>query len=354
MDVILLAPPRDGEPTPPSPEGPRLHGPLGEQRLRALIAWFMDRAQFVRLIAFVPAAEADFRWLLDFLSAAARSYGVEAVAILLLEQVTEDRLEALHTYGILDLVVLATMDRWESASAAMTTLARFRSARAAVARSGRGLSCRLWLAPGAGWEHHRRLASLSRGAPWLAIDTPGFDLAAETAAVPHALPEELRALPGGCWLYDQSLTIDAAGRVRICPRHAAGEEQGAGDLFGHTPEELLSRKTTVRGRVGQTAACRLCQVRGRFQWPESERPRPLPANAGAAAPAGAALAIVAPATAAPAGSPAGDGRAPLPFLQEILAVEGGAGAEALGAFEDRLETWRARLEEWDPGEGQPG
>jgi hypothetical protein len=315
MDLLLLAP--------AGPQDPRLFSSLGEQRLEGLITWFIDRGEFVRLYAFVPADDAALRWLLDRMSGIARRYGLETSAILPAERLGGDLLEALHARGILDLVLTAEARQLDAVLAATARIDGYpwRHGRAAAARSGRGLSCRLWLEPGDDGEDLQRLSILRRRAPWLAVEAPGFDLPAAPPRAAAELPEELRARRGGCWLYDLSLTIDAAGRVPMCPRHGNVAEGTLGDVFLHTPEELLARKEAGQSRVGESAPCRRCHVRGRFQWPEPERPRP---------------AVPAPPVAVP-----------VVESREIPADQPQAAAQALADFELRLQAWSAELEDWE-------
>ena len=88
-------------------------------------------------------------------------------------------------------------------------------------------------------------------------------------------------------------------------------------------------------RLGRTAACRRCGLRGRFQWPEPPRSRPgLPA-------------------ADPDTARNGSDRPTLEALSpEVDAGDVVASGQALEAFEARLEAWSARLEDWE-SEGEP-
>jgi hypothetical protein len=325
MDVILL---------PPAGAPAALFSPLGEQRLETLLSWFLDRGEFVRLYACLPGAGAERRWLLDFLAGAGRKLGVESVALLEPAELTWDLLEALHTRGLVDLVLREGTAGPDSTLAAVDLLGRYRAAHAAAARPGGGLACRLWLAPGAAGDDSRRLARLARSAPWLAVEEPGFELAAvRTAAIsagPAELPAAILSRPGGCWLYHQSLTVDAAGRLWMCPRHAGGPAEGrVGELFADPPEELLAAKQAGRARLGRTRGCRRCGLRGRFQWPEPPRLRPgLPA-------------------AAPDVARNGDRPRQEALTPEVDAADPLASGQALEAFEARLEDWSAHLEDWE-------
>lgn len=325
MDILLLA---------PAGPDPRAMTPLGERRLEGLVTAFVDRGEFVRLYAYVPADEAALRWLLDApggVAGIARRYGLEASAIVPAARLTTGLLEALHARGILDVVLTASGRAFAEALAAIAVIDGHHG-RAAAPRSGRALSFRLWLEPGDDGEDHRRLALLGRRAPWLAVEAPAFDVPAAPPLPASELPEELRGRRGGCWLFDLSLTVDGDGRVRMCPRHAEVEEGVVGDLFLHTPEDLLGRKRDARSRVGTNGPCRRCGVRGRFQWPEPERDRP----------------AVAPAATAAAAAPA-----PPAGLPETLEVDAGdpeAAARALADFEARLEAWSASLESWEDGD----
>jgi hypothetical protein len=250
-------------------------------------------------------------------------------------ELTWDLLEALHTRGLVDLVLLERDGEPDSTRAAVELLGRYRAAHATAAGPGGGLAGRLWPAPGAAGEGSRRLAALARSAPWLEVEEPGFELPAAAAGRPaEPPPAAVLSRPGGCWLYHQSLTVDAAGRLWMCPRHAGGPAEGrVGDLLADPPEELLAAKQAGRARLGRTEPCRRCGLRGRFQWPEPPRSRPGLAAAVPAAPrAGGDL---------------------LPRLEALTPEVDGedprASGEALAAFEARLEEWSAHLEEWEAG-----
>ncbi|HEX5719014.1 MAG TPA: hypothetical protein VF179_22820, partial [Thermoanaerobaculia bacterium] len=104
MDVILLP-----------PEDPN---PLGEQRLEALTTWLVDRGEHVRFFAFLPP-DSDGgrarRWLLGCLEGLARKYGVEVSTLLRPEQLDGEILEALHSRGLLDLILTADAGTFEAA-----------------------------------------------------------------------------------------------------------------------------------------------------------------------------------------------------------------------------------------------
>jgi hypothetical protein len=118
----------------------------------------------------------------------------------------------------------------------------------------------------------------------------------------------------------------------MCSRQGGAVEGQVGDLFTDTPEELWSRKEAARTRVGKTAACRSCGVRGRFLWPESAPP-PLAAAAaaleeGAAAPDRPDRRLLSP---------------------EVSGDDPRQAGEALAEFESQLEAWSARLADWEAG-----
>ncbi|HEY0512615.1 MAG TPA: hypothetical protein VGH73_11960 [Thermoanaerobaculia bacterium] len=325
MDVILIPP--AGE-SPGSSATHELYQPLGEQRLEALITWLIDRGELSRLYAFLPEEAAAARWTLGYLGEAGRKFGVEVSLLLPPERLTADLLEALHARGILDLILTAGAGSFGACRAALAALDDYRAGRAVVARSGRGFSCRLWLEAGEDGADYRRLAALTREAPGLAIDTPAFGLATQGAGR-TALPEALLSRSGSCRLFELSLTVDPSGGVWMCSRQGGAAEGRLGDLFTDTPEELLAGKDGGRARVGTTAACRSCGVRGRFQWPESE---PTPLAAQPAAP-GAGVARKRP------------DRPPL--TQEVSALDPRQAGEALAEFEARLEAWSTRLADWE-------
>jgi len=304
MDVILL--PTDDP------------NPLAEQRLEALTTWLVDRGEHVRLFAFLPPAGNSRRWLLGCLKGLTRKYGAEVSTILRPDQLDGDTLEALHSRGLLDLILTAGAGSFEAALDALAAFDRYRAGRAALARTGRALVCRLWLELGEDGRDSERLAQASR---WVAVDTPAFTLPVEISPLPP-LPAHLRSRSTGCWLFELSLTIDGAGGVWLCPLHAGlGEEGRLGDLFRDTPDELLARKPGARDRIGTSSACRGCRLRARFRWPEAEPPPVRPA----AAP------VV---------------REPAAVFPEIRMEQP---EEAGQAFEARLDAWSSRLEDWDEG-----
>ncbi len=338
MDILLL-PPLGDDPASDADAPRPLHQPPGEQRLSALIAWLIDRGELGRLYAFLPEAEPAAHWTLDCLGEAGRKLGVEVSLLLRPERLTVDLLEALHARGVLDLILTGggaasdTSDASDASRAALATFDRYRAGRAAVARSGRGFSCRLWLDSSEAGDDYQRLASLTRAAPGLAIDSPAFRLPVPRAAGPPALPEALLSGPGGCRLFELSLTVDPDGRVWICPLHGGAADGQVGDLFADAPEELLARKEVARARIGKTAPCRRCGVRGRFAWPESEPrlaapppPQPPPAEAAAA----------------PPGPP--DGQVLTP---EVAGDDPQRAEQALADFEASLEAWSSGLADWE-------
>lgn len=308
MDVILL----------PSDDP----NPLAEQRLEALTTWLVDRGEHVRLFAFLPPVGAARRWLLGCLEGLARKYGTEISTLLRPEQLDGDTLEALHSRGLLDLILTADAATFAAALDALAAFDRYRAGRAAVARTGRGLSCRLWLELGEDGRDSERLAQASR---WAAVDTPAFTLPMGIQPLPP-LPAHLRSRSTGCWLFELSLTIDGAGGVWLCPLHAGLEEGRLGDLFLDTPDELLARKPGARDRIGTTSACRGCRLRARFRWPEAEPPE-------APMPRGPAV------------------REPAAAFPEVRIEQPEEAGQALEAFEARLDAWSSRLEDWDEGQG---
>lgn len=316
--------------------------PLGEQRLEALATWLIDHGEHVRFFAFLPSApglpgDTARRWTLGCLEALTRKYGVEASTLLRPEQLDAATLEALHSRGLLDLILTANAASFDAALDALAAFDRYRAGRAVVARTGRALSCRLWLELAGDGHDYRRLA---QAAPWAAVDTPAFTLPpAGTLQTPQPsplppLPEHLRSRSTGCQLFELSLTIDGAGGVWLCPLHAGtGAEGRLGDLFRDTPGELLARKPDARGRIGTTSACRRCGLRGRFRWPELERMKP----------------AAAPRLPAPAKPAAAEPAAPL--SPEVRVEQPREAEQALEAFEARLDAWSSQLEGWED-EGQ--
>jgi hypothetical protein len=322
MDLILLPPPiQRGE----------LLTPVGETRLESLISWFLDHGTFVRLYAYVPAADEERRWLLEFLKGAGRKFGVEIAALLDPAHITWDLVEALHTRGVVDLIICVNSGELAAGLAAVALVDRYRAERTAAARPDVGLSCRVWLEPGNAGDDFQRLSRLALSAPWLTIEESGFAPAAEALVEPVPLPNALQRREGGCWLYHKSLTVDAAGRVWMCPRHTGGPAEGrTGDLFANSPDELMIAKENGSARLGRTAACRRCGLRGRFQWPEPPRTRPgLP-------------------TADSDRVRSGTDRPTLEALTpEVDAGDAVASLQAIEAFEARRASWSARLEDWE-------
>lgn len=316
MDVILL--PTDDP------------NPLGEQRLEALTTWLVDRGEHVRLFAFLPPGGAARRWLLGCLEGLTRKYGVETSTILRPDQLDGDVLEALHSRGLLDLILTADAGSFEAALDALAAFDRYRAGRATAAgtaRTGRALTCRVWLELGEDGRDTERLARASVSAGGAAVDTPAFTLPVALAPLPP-LPAHPRPRSTGCWLFELSLTIDGAGGVWLCPLHAGlGEEGRLGDLFRDTPDELLARKPGARDRIGTTSACRGCRLRARFRWPEAEPPEP---------------------PRPPLQEPPAV-REPAPVFPEVRIEPPEDAGQALEAFEARLEAWSARLEGWDEG-----
>jgi hypothetical protein len=339
MDILLLPPTGDD---PASGAGaPRpLHQPPGEQRLWGLIAWLIDRGELGRLYAFLPEAEPAARWTLDCLEEAGRKLGVEVSLLLRPERLTVALLETLHARGVLDLVLTGGSGgtgAGDASRAALAAFDRYRAGRAAVARSGRGFSCRLWLDSGEAGDDYQRLAALARAAPGLAIDSPAFRLPVPAAAGRRALPEALLSGPGGCRLFELSLTIGPDGRVWICPLHGGVAEGRAGDLFADTPEELLARKEAARARIGRTIPCRRCGVRGRFAWPESAPPRLAAPPPPPAQPQ--------PAETAAAATPGPPDRQAL--TPEVAGDDPQRAERALADFEASLEAWSSGLADWE-------
>ena len=204
-------------------------------RLDTLISWFLDQGTFVRVYAYVPAADEERRWLLDFLNNAGRKFGVEIVALLDPAQLTWDLLEALHTREVVDLILCVDGGGLAAALAAVALLGRYRATRTAAARPDVGFSCRLWLEPGFAGDDFQRLSRLALAAPWLTAEEPGFAPAAAGFEQAVDLPDALQRREGGCWLYHKSITVDAAGRVWMCPRHTGGPAEGRPVICSRIP-----------------------------------------------------------------------------------------------------------------------
>ncbi len=262
MDLILL--PRRGAADDAADER-SLYAAEGRARLAALLAWLVaadQEEEGVDLYAFLPTERGEGDRCLAFL--AARAAVPSAVYLLLApEQVTRELLARLEDDGPRRLLVQAAPGGHERTERALQALAEH-----LLATPSSALRFGFWQPAEPDGACFRRVRSfLDYGIPAELVDSPLFTLPEPAAPGAADLPPELAALPTGCQIYGNTVTLDAAGAVRFCPRDGGAEGIDLGNLFADTPERILLRKGQHARRAGALEVCRSCQLRGRFFWP---------------------------------------------------------------------------------------
>jgi hypothetical protein len=113
--------------------------------------------------------------------------------------------------------------------------------------------------------------------PLFRAGTAGIDLEVRPIQVGAAGPtrgasaiDRAEAILPRCRLYDGTLTIDAAGQVIACGRHAgASDPPDLGALSANSVESIVLKKGRLSAALGTLEKCRTCQLSSRLLWPES-------------------------------------------------------------------------------------
>lgn len=233
--------------------------PAGTQlsRLNDLLAWLAADTEPVDVYLFAPADPSGDGPFFDFVRALQPVPGF-AYLVVPSARIDHALLARIEENGIA--YVIVDDDGIHEVESALSGIASYFDA-----TPDSSLMLGVWSElGGAGIDRQRLLRWSEIGiAPEVVRPRPFPRGVSDAAAID--VPPQLLANLLGCALYTGTLTIDAAGCVRACPRDTAARAADLGDL-NDAPEELIVRRAQNAPRVGELSICHSCTAHGRFSW----------------------------------------------------------------------------------------